>query len=357
MKSARNYFNSLFYSPLFFLSCIFLIAIIFTLGCKDKNEQLMEPEETNGFNETLVRYGNYTHSSIPVSSAIQYPLTQNNRAQIFWYNIVPSNVEVADIMGPDITVKPQYALVNTLDIMFNPNKNGIYNTGILSSIPNENWGGFFRNIPLNTINPNGSKNFVMKIWIKIIESSPDAVLNVDLGEISEDIIPNSKLDTEDKNNNGVIDEGEDIGLDNLASKLESGYDNNLNLDPNHDDYSFFLGNMGINNYSHVNGTEGNGPAIDLGRVPDTEDINKNYALDKTNNYNSYQIPLERGKLTSSRVIKYGSDNWIQVKTPIDLPDRKIGNFDINNLQTMRLWITNASQQVHIRIAEIKFEEF
>lgn len=357
MKSARNHFHSQFYSPLFLLSCILLTAIIFMSGCKDKSEQLIEPEETNGFNESLVRYGNYSHSSIPVPSSGQTQFTQNNRAQIYWYNVVPSDVEVSDIMGPDFIVKQQYALVNTLDVFFNPNKNGVYNIGALSSNPAENWGGLFRNIPINTINPNGSKNFVMKIWIKIIESSPDAVLNVDLGEISEDIIPNNKLDTEDKNNNGVIDEGEDVGLDNLASKLESGYDSNLNSDPNHDDFSFFLGNMGINDYSHVNGTEGNGPAIDLGRVPDTEDINKNYALDKTNNYNSYQIPLESSKLISSRIIKYGSDNWIQVKIPIDLPDRKIGNFDINNLQTIRLWITNASQQVHIRIAEIKFKEF
>ena len=357
MKSAKNHSNSLIYTPLFFLSCIFLITIILSSGCKDKNEQLLEPEETNGFNETLVRYATYIHSSIPVSSANQYQLTQNNRSQVYWYNIAPSDVKVTDIMGEDFVVKQQYALVNTMDVVFNPDKNGIYNTGQLSADPKENWGGLFRSVPLNIIDRNSSKNLMMKIWIKIIETSPEAVLNIDLGEISEDIIPNLKLDTEDKNNNDVLDEGEDVGLDMLASQLEPGYDQNLNADPYHDDFSFFLGNMGNNDYSHINSPEGNGQAIDLGRVPDSEDLSRNFTLDKNNNYNSYQIPLEKNKLTSVRIIEYGHNGWLRVKIPIDLPGRTIGNFNITQLETIRLWITGAAKKVHIRIAEIKFEEF
>ena len=54
----------------------------------------------------------------------------------------------------------------------------------------------------------------IEFWMQIDRrTSTDAVLNIDLGVISEDVIPNNILNTEDKNNNQAIDEGEDTGID------------------------------------------------------------------------------------------------------------------------------------------------
>ncbi len=123
------------------------------------------------------------------------------------------------------------------------------------------------------------------------EAPEGAKLIIDLGQISEDIIPNGDLDQEDQNQNDRLDEGEDVGLDgktNADELLEFG-DVDGNGDPSNDNFSFPLGQS---DYSTINGTEGNGKLSDSGLLPDTEDMNKNFTLDKVNSYFRYEIPLD-----------------------------------------------------------------
>jgi hypothetical protein len=57
--------------------------------------------------------------------------------------------------------------------------------------------------------------------------APKEFLHIDIGQISEDVIPNNRLDTEDKAEagirNGLLDDGEDIGLDNMAGADPGDY--------------------------------------------------------------------------------------------------------------------------------------
>lgn len=352
MQSIKNYLSVFVLAVNLYFFLILILAISVLVSCKSENENLIESEPTNGFNQNHVNHSAYIHSSIPYSYLDKSQLSLKNRANIYWYTIAPSDVKVSDIIDTEIKLTPALEQIYVLDILFNPLINGVYNTEKLSGNPQNNWGGLYKNLSLKNLNPDGSKNMMMKLWIKIVESSPDAVLNIDLGEISEEVIPNGVLDTEDLNGNDLLDEKEDVGIDKLSSKFETGY-TNINPDPNKDDYYFQLGK---NDYSHINGTEGNGLSIDYGKKPDSEDLNKNYVLNLNNNYNSYQIPLDESRISKNRIIRRGKNGWIQVKLPIDLPDLTIGKFDNKQYQTLRFWLSNADKQIHIRIAEITFEE-
>ena len=81
---------------------------------------------------------------------------------------------------------------------------------------------------------------------------------IDLGRISEDVIPDGKLNTEDLNQNTAIDEGEDVGLDTLSDAREQQLYESTENDPNHDDFSF-NGHLKLDilSYKNINGTEGN----------------------------------------------------------------------------------------------------
>lgn len=148
----------------------------------------------------------------------------------------------------------------TLDVYFNPYRRGPYNyTTELEdflSHPEEVWGGMMQRLP------EGYTDFNLKNieFIEFIfrpfpenperDAGPDAKLYIDLGSISEDVIPNGKLNAEDglsmtdptsgfrgdqwsryptsiQNNSVDLDlslrRTEDLGLDGLASYDPSAY--------------------------------------------------------------------------------------------------------------------------------------
>ena len=63
---------------------------------------------------------------------------------------------------------------------------------------------------------------------KYPKAPPDAKLYLDLGRVSEDVIPNRKLDTEDRppGNNAIDDVDEDTGIDGLMNGEENNPDLN-----------------------------------------------------------------------------------------------------------------------------------
>ena len=144
----------------------------------------------------------------------------------------------------------------TLDFYFDPSERGPYNyTRELDRFLNEpknTWGGMVQRLP-EGFNDFSLKNiefveFIMRPFADGREDTgPDAKLYVDLGSISEDVIPNNRLNNEDglstatigsppdqwgrtptvtpDNVVGVQDgRTEDLGLDGLASYDNSAYD-------------------------------------------------------------------------------------------------------------------------------------
>lgn len=332
--------------------CIILVILFLTfmlmISCSE-NPAIAEPQSKQYFDSSLLSFGDYIHSSIPSFGLDNNPINaQQKRGLIYWYSKTDSEVKVYDILGNDVNVNPQQAQVTTLNVFFDPSRKGIYNNGELSPDLKTNWGGIFRALPDSIIKKFDNTNLVIKLWIKIYDAPEDATLNIDIGKISEVILPNGKFDTEDKNSNGLLEEGEDTGIDGIFDLEEPNYNDN---DPNNDDFSY---SSGI--YENINGLENNKLLTESRRTIDSEDLNRNFALDQSNDYFSYQIPLDESRLVTAKIVEYGNNGWIQVKIPIDLPDMIVGSPDKNQIETIRLWLTNAERAVHIRIAQIKFEE-
>jgi len=110
------------------------------------------------------------------------------------------------------------------------------------------------------------------------------------------------LETEDKNRNGLLDPGEDTGLDGVVG------DDGAQVpgDDCNDDYRFDL-----SDYSRASGTEKNG-----GR-PDTEDLNENGQLDLASDYISLPVPLDESLYDVYGVHPYAVVNgWKFFRIPV-----------------------------------------
>ena len=130
-------------------------------------------------------------------------------------------------------------------------------------------------------------------------------MHIDIGHVSEDINGDNFLNTEDIDvygngwgDNNLSDE-EDIGIDLCPDLYEDGFGGcncdyrngdcdsinenpDADFDPNGDNWCYNKDECSdINYYKQYNGTENN---ADLGRYPDTEDLDKDYSLDISNNY-------------------------------------------------------------------------
>jgi hypothetical protein len=183
----------------------------------------------------------------------------------------------------------------------------------------------------------------LTIWIKLSSLSPTNYLFIDIGQISEDIIPNNILNTDDLNANGILDFGEDGGLDQEFDQDEISYDPLQNSDPNNDDSDY---DEDLNNFERFNFPENN-------NLLDTEDINNNYTLDRENNYYTYKIQLDTvNNKYISKVKK--SSNWVKFKIPLSDYYEIIGSTNEINLSSMRFWFYGKSESVFINIAEIRF---
>ncbi len=205
----------------------------------------------------------------------------------------------------------------------------------------------------------------------------DGVLHIDFGRISEDVIPNGKLDTEDKSGNGRLDAGEDVGLDGMANddpraKNAGGDFWDINGDgvknddePYSDDdwaYNpFEMTKDGID-YSHINGTENNKNDAYGGR-PDSEDLNGNGALDTENDYFSFALHLSPEHEDFNKYVVYksikestGEDfGWRLYRIPFD-GWIEVGSPDRNDIETMRLWLDGFEEPARIAIASIESVE-
>ena len=240
-----------------------------------------------GFENTysLKNPGSWRISSVPDSIGRHPPAQQgafgdslrsNWRAAMGWYQVnqntlsqvIPEGEEVpaAARLVPIRSVFPdrpisQANYLETFDIYFDPNARGPYNyttnlDGFLDS-PKDTWGGMAMSLP------EGYKDFDLKNveFVEFVfrpypknnsrDAGDDAKLYMDLGSISEDVVPNEELNNEDglalttlsranldpwsrlpgstQNNSLDLTEEEplrteDLGLDGLASYMDNTYD-------------------------------------------------------------------------------------------------------------------------------------
>ena len=278
------------------------------------------------------------------------------KAKSFWYNVTPSYVTVKQIYGTRKQVAKTDQQETVLDFVYIPDSVGTYNWDPTDDANlNKRWGGA-QKILSSTANNLVEQNVdYVEFWMHILHAPPGAKLYLDMGLISEDVIPDGKLNTEDKNLNELIDDGEDTGLDTLFDSQERTHFPNARdkSDPSGDNFRLVqVQDLNPMNYYNINGTEGNAVLTDVGRLPDTEDLNRNGSVDLTNSYFRYEIPIDT---TSANPFIAGggfTDSlWYLVRVPLKDTLLNFNGASLSNVETMRLFVTGVSQSVHIQIAE------
>lgn len=208
-----------------------------------------------------------------------------------------------------------------------------------------------------------SRSRFLEVWVK----GSKGKLKMDIGSITEDFYPldnpNGMLDTEDipiagqGHGDGILTPEEDTGLDGLTDSREPGYGAG-NPDPSRDNWGY----KEKNDYSRINGTEGNRFDSDHAGIPDTEDINNNGVLDTKNAYYEYTIELDNTSapyLVPDSVPAGNSGGWRLFRIPLWNNPRAItggtGAPDSTLIEFARLWVTGCDSTL-IQIASMEIIE-
>ncbi len=324
--------------------------------------------------------GYWRHSSPPVDPEIgpDAPTVALYRGKLFWYQYFLPETPIREVY-PNRDVIPGQSNLRALSIVFRPDERGIYNpnpafvdfrnplfdsTTAFARQPENRrriWAGMTRLLSSYPLNLDAENFEYLEIMMRIEQAEPDARLFIDLGQISEDIIPNGKLDTEDGITsaaplpNGILDAGEDVGLDGLddaAERARAPFPLSLEEDPARDNFSFdYTKDPGLltqADFERYNNPEGNSRS-ELGQFPDTEVLNPNngQSLMQENSYFSYEIRLDPNPATNPQIVGGGSNGWYLYRIPLRRPDRVVGNPLFSNVQYARLWVKGGALTVRI----------
>lgn len=316
-----------------------------------------------------------TNGSVPIGDpAVQALLLPDTvkmeyKSRTTWYNVLPSDID-SRVIWPDRQTRSGESQVTALNVRFQPQLRGPYNRSLnLSDILNQQrdrtWGGIMKLLGTTATNLVDENVSFIEFWILVEQTRPNAVLRIDLGFVSEDAIPNRRLDTEDGLGGtyptGIINnpDVQDVGIDGLSNTQErTSYASFLALypeydpDPAGDNYvPVVYGSLDPDDYDGGNGPEGNF-TTESGRFADTEDLNYNKALDRTNSYFEYEISLDTTSQNFRRYVTGGGENqWYQVRIPINDHIRTIGEPTLTNVEGIRLWLTGADDEVSFRLVE------
>jgi cell surface protein SprA len=292
------------------------------------------------------------------------------RGKMFWYKYFIPRVAINEVY-PNQTTYVGKNNLSPLEIAFSPYTRGIYNTNpeFLDSLNPEFvnqadpkwttrpenkpkiWGGMQRLLSSFNTNFDTENIEFIEIMMKIDNYEPGQTkMYVDLGQISEDIIANQRLDTEDGSTtanplpNGRIDAGEDKGLDILDNEQEKAkypFPLNLEKDPARDDYAFDYGkkdeDRGILDYLSYNNFEGNSGVTELGQFPDKEIMNDNngQTISLGNSYFRYEVNLIVDPKQNPQIVG-GNNGWFLYRIPIRKPSQVVGSPLFSNIQYIRV---------------------
>jgi cell surface protein SprA len=355
----------------------------------DNNEPVVYIDDFEGAQRYIplgLTASQWTHSSPPVDTLqwIDDTTTAKYRGKTFWYQYFIPRIRIKDVY-PNKDVPAGRSNLSSLNIDFDPDTRGIYNKNpeFLDSINlkynpdadlsfptiSENrekiWGGMTRLFSSFNTNFDTENIDYIEIMMKIENWESNTKMYIDLGQISEDIIPNQRLDTEDGITdanpvaNNIIDVGEDLGIDataNSQEKLEQNYPYPLNLedDPARDDYSFNFGKddveRGPDDFKKYNNYEGNSLVSEIGQFPDTEilNINNGQTISLDNSYFEYEVKLDPRPEKNPQIVGGNPDaGWFLYRIPIRKPSKKIGNPLFSNIQYIRVWFRGGNFKAQI----------
>jgi hypothetical protein len=257
--------------------------------------------------------------------------------KIDWFNSrIPRSY-----ISPELPQELRSQYTGTMILYFRPDTS-------LSNIYNS-WAGIMKTFPSSE---NFSKKKYLEIWVK----GDEGKLYIELGsKMKEDIarwgrgsdgsdsllLPNGIIDTEDRNGNFQLEPNEDTGLDGIAFDDDKWSYNKDSLDDGRDDYPDRL--ITFQDSIRLHRKEGN-------RRLDSEDINRDYSLEKNDEFFRYSIDLESDEL----VVNSGLYGWKLYRIP--MRDQKyyeeFGAPSFENILYARIWFTGVNKTTRVSIAEV-----
>ncbi|MBD3225068.1 MAG: cell surface protein SprA [Caldithrix sp.] len=185
------------------------------------------------------------------------------------------------------------------------------------------------------------KTKYIELWVK----GDSGRAHINIGRISEDWYMKGNnvrgeqsyhnLNTEDRNNNGLLEENEDTGIDGIADGRPGDQPNDNWEEPNRGALNVYDGIS----YDGINGTEGNSQSRES-RYPDTEDLDGDGQLSLSNEYFEYTFSLDPNAPDAQKWIKGSTEKgWRLFRIPIKDFTDKIGqpNEQFQQIFFVRLW--------------------
>lgn len=260
-------------------------------------------------------------SSVPVDASGGDAVTAADRHLISWYN--PEGLVVQGDLFPSL---PEHEFEDPYRVL------AIRDYHASDEWARGTWGGLMR--LLSRTGNNYSEYQFFELWIDA-GGDPVGTIHVDLGTINEDFYPlrepNGLLDTEDRDANG-FDADEDTGLDNVW-----GYDGeSVPGDDGDDNYEYVYGS---DDYSHINGTEGN-------ERFDTDDLNGNYYIDTENQF--WRLTIDLADTTYLAVDNSTYEDpekqtyWRLYRVPLEEAVPIAGLTDWAAIKSARVWFEGLS---------------
>jgi len=294
--------------------------------------------------------------------------------------------------------------------------------------PETRWGGMMRSI--DNTDFEASNTEYIEFWIQdpfiYNPTSRGGELYINLGNISEDIlkdgrkffenglrepgtsvqvdttawgvVPRNQPITNSFDNDADKRKYQDLGLDGLSDEAEIEYFssylsdlstvvtnsniyNALRADPCNDNFHYYRGDdydedkvSILRRYKKYNNPQGNSPITTSGQTttegatnnPDSEDLNRDFTLNETEEYFQYRIEIFPGmdvgdgfitdKVTNTVSLDIGSTevSWFQFKIPIDEFERKVGNIsDFKSIRFIRMFLTGFEDSVVLRFGKME----
>ncbi len=305
----------------------------------------------------------WSHSAAPPGRR------ENQRGFMFWYNPY-GGVATKNIWpNKEVSTQAQNNITEIMVMVLDPQWS--IEVADNACTPQEAWGGITYSFPSSYYDQSKSK--YLEIWVR----GKKGRLHVDLGQISEDVIPNRKLDTEDQPvggfRNDLVDKGEDTGIDGQFDtdeyiitsrgtlhygddRLETVYKRNKE-DPHSDNWKW---SEGSTNYRYINGTENNYERDARGNIPNSEDLDRDYTVDLVNDYYTADFSLDdevdndfvagRTQFENGR-----PTGWKLYRIPLT-DFKKInpeGNITWQTIESCRLWFDGTADEDTVMIAKIE----
>lgn len=298
---------------------------------------------------------NLTNEAMSLNIPTQYFLKSysgTDTLSFFWYNMKDEDKLTKEEIYKGIPGDQKNDKVTTLDIVFNPTTRNEAIQGNLIE-PEDSWGGIMKYLY------SSYQDFREVKYIEfLVQTNKNITLNFDIGDLSEDIIPNGQLNNEDMNANGVLDVGdntEDIGYDMMKGSSDfSDLDTDSLVLRQPYEYNSFdnhptesadkpTPDSQINNYCDLIKTEGNGKM-------DTEDLDGGGNLDTSIRAYRYSLDLESNPSTTGKyVVSTDYNNGfalyripIEDVTPATTLNREP---DISKMKYFKIWVNNSDNTI------------